>query len=89
MLVFHEQPHQKIRVFADFSLCQNNLKRVIPKAFFWAGRRYDIQSVNLVYQRRRGDKFDWCFAVSDLANAFVLSFNPESLEWTLDEVQGQ
>ncbi|PIS40918.1 MAG: hypothetical protein COT26_00790 [Candidatus Kerfeldbacteria bacterium CG08_land_8_20_14_0_20_43_14] len=89
MLVFHEQPHEKVRVFVDFSPGQNNFKRVIPRAFFWAGKRYDIQSVNLVYQRRRGNKQDWCFAVSDQANAFVLLFNPENLEWILEEVQGQ
>ncbi|RJO59479.1 hypothetical protein C4546_01875 [Candidatus Parcubacteria bacterium] len=98
MLVFHEQPNQKVRVFAEFRPNPNIPtklglvgagKQVIPKTFFWAGKRYDIQAINLVYQRRRGTKFDWCFAVSDQANVFVLVFNPESLEWTLAEVQGE
>lgn len=84
MLVFHEQPHAPVRVFVDF-----NGKHIQPKAFFWGGRRYDVASVNLVYQRRRGKGHDWCFAVSDAANSYVLAYNPESLVWTLEEVQGQ
>ena len=35
-----------------------------------------------------GKKDAWCFAVSDHANTFVLSYKPESMEWMLDEVQG-
>lgn len=84
MLIFHEQPHARVRVFVDF-----NGANVHPKAFVWGGRRYDVASVNLVYQRRRGKGYDWCFAVSDLANTYVLSYNPETLQWTLEEVQGQ
>jgi hypothetical protein len=84
MLVFHEQPHEKVRVFVDF-----NRHKVMPKAFEWAGKRYDIHSLNLVYQRRRGKGYDWCFAVSDQANTYVLAYDPATLEWTLEEVQGQ
>jgi hypothetical protein len=84
MLVFHEQPRDKVRVFVDF-----NGPKVTPKAFEWAGKRYDIHSVNLVYQHRHGKGYDWYFAVSDLANTYVLSYSPETLEWVLEEVQGQ
>lgn len=84
MLLFHEQPKAKVRVFVD---C--NKQVVKPVAFFWGGKRYDVCNVNLVYQRRRGDRYDLFFAVSDEANAYVLSCNPENLEWTLEEVRGE
>ena len=83
MLTFVEHPHDKVRVFVDF-----DHKKVRPVSFFWAGKRYDIQSVNLVYRRKIGTKDQWCFAVSDPANTYVLSYNPENMEWQLDEVQG-
>ena len=83
MLTFVEHPHDNVRVFVDF-----DYKKVKPTAFFWAGKRYDIASVNLVYKRRNGDHHDMCFAVSDAANTYVLRYNPENMEWILDEVQG-
>ena len=90
---FIEHPHDKIRVFVDFAPVPVNgtgrdNTRVRPIAFFWAGKRYDIQSVNLIYRRKIGKKDAWCFAVSDHANTFILTYNPESLEWQLDEIQG-
>lgn len=93
MLGYIENPHDKIRVFADFNPDANNgsgqaTKRVKPVSFFWAGRRYDVASVNLVYRRKVGKQDKWCFAVSDQANTFVLSYEPVSMEWMLDEVQG-
>lgn len=83
MVGYIENPHDKIRVFADF-----NGTKVKPIAFFWAGKRYDVASVNLVYRRRVGKHNVWCFAVSDESNTFILTYNPESLEWILDEIQG-
>lgn len=90
MLTFVEHPHDKVRVFVDFepSSTGQAIKKVKPIAFFWAGRRYDIASVNLVYKRKNGDHHDTCFAVSDAANTYVLRYNPEVMEWILDEVQG-
>ena len=90
MLTFVEHPHDKVRVFVDFtppSAGQANT-RVKPVSFFWAGRRYDVASVNLVYRRKVGKQDKWCFAVSDTSNTFVLSYEPVSMEWMLDEVQG-
>ncbi len=88
--MLHEQPHEKIRVLADFQKVdtQERTKRVKPIAFFWGGKRYDVASINLVYRRKKGMANVWCFAVSDSANSFVLSYDPETLEWMLDEIQG-
>jgi hypothetical protein len=78
-----EKPHEPIRVVVDFFG-----KKVRPLAFTReTGRRYDISTVNLVYRRRVGDRPVWCFAVSDTANTFVLSYDPDSLRWFLEEIQ--
>ena len=81
--MYVEKVEEPVRVFADF-----NDKKVRPVAFRRAsGRRYDIKKVNLVYRRRVGDRYQWCFACSDDVNAFVLFYDPEKLVWTLQEVQ--
>lgn len=72
---------QKIRVFTDF-----NGQQVRPIAFKWSGKRYDVRRVNLVYRRRVGSRYVWCFAVSDEAHNFVLVYDPENLQWMLEEV---
>lgn len=76
-----QKVHENVRVIADF-----NGSQVRPVAFMRAGRRYDIVRVNLVYRKRVGKRFVWCFSVSDEGNNFVLVYDPESLQWTLEEV---
>ncbi|MBI4426288.1 MAG: hypothetical protein HY567_01820 [Candidatus Kerfeldbacteria bacterium] len=78
-----QKVNEPIRVFVDFKAQQ-----VRPIAFLRAGRRYDVQRVNLVYKRRLGARFVWCFAVSDAGNNFILMYDPESLQWMLEEVSG-
>ncbi len=81
--MYVEKLEEPVRVFADF-----NGTKVRPVAFIRrSGRRYDIKTVNLVYRRRVGDRYHWCFAVSDEANTFVLFYDPENLVWTLKEAQ--
>lgn len=90
MIGYIEHPHDKVRVFADFKppSASQAATCVKPVAFFWAGRRYDVNSVNLVFRRKVGKQDKWCFAVSDISNTFILSYEPKSMEWMLDEVQG-
>jgi len=73
--------HENVRVFTDF-----NGTQVRPVVFVRAGRKYEIERVNLVYRKRVGKRYVWCFAVSDEGNNFVLVYDPESLAWTLEEV---
>jgi len=81
--MYVDKVQETVRVFADFSGTQ-----VRPVAFIRStGRRYDIKRVNLVYQKRVGDRYHWCFACSDEANTYVLFYDPENLQWTLREVQ--
>lgn len=77
-----EKPHEPIRVVVDFAA-----QKVRPVMFVRQGRSYELQKVNLVYRRRKGTDYDWCFAVSDAANTYILSYDPKTLAWTLEEVQ--
>ena len=77
-----EKPNEPIRVMADFYGA-----KVRPEYFIRGNRRYEVKSINLVFRRAVGDHYLWCFAVSDDANTFVLSYNPDSLQWRLEEVQ--
>jgi hypothetical protein len=89
MTIAYEQPHQRIRVFVDFDPFSQDIKSRIkarPIAFVWDNKRYEVKKINLVYQRRQGDVHEILFAVSDEANSFVLSYNPVSLEWRLEEM---
>lgn len=70
---------ESIRVVVDFEG-----QRVRPLAFQWGTKRYDVRKVHLVYRRRVGSRFHWCFSVSDEANTYVLAYDPELLTWKLD-----
>lgn len=78
-----ERLHESVRTFVDF-----DGNRVRPVAFLRGNRRYEIQRVNLVYRKRVGKRFVWCFAVSDEGNTYVLVYDPETLLWVLEEVSG-
>jgi len=79
--------HEPIRVAVDFIPANaKTSSKVIPLAFMWAQKKYVVKKVNLVYKRRQGTRNLWCFAVSDTANSYVLLYDPESLQWTLDEL---
>lgn len=75
------QVREQIRVAVDFEGT-----KIRPLAFVWGQKKYVVQKVNLVYKRRHGDGYQWCFAVSDASNSFVLLYDPEHLKWTLEEV---
>lgn len=75
------QVREPVRVAVDFQGA-----KVRPLAFIWGRKKYTVDNVNLVYKRRHGDGYQWCFAVSDTSNSFVLLYDPDSMRWTLEEV---
>lgn len=79
-----EKVNEAIRVAVDFAG-----PKVRPLAFVWSGKKYTIEKVNLMYKRQLGDRFLWCFAVSDSANSYVLLYDPEDMRWTLEEIYEQ
>lgn len=72
---------EPVRVAVDFQG-----SKIRPLAFVWGAKKYIVKKVNLVYKRRHGDGYQWCFAVSDASNSYVLLYDPENLRWTLEEV---
>jgi hypothetical protein len=79
-----ETIRQPVRVAVDFAG-----PKVRPLAFLWSGRKYVIKKVNLQYKRPHGQRWQWCFAVSDETNSYVLVYDPEELTWILEEVYEQ
>ncbi len=80
-----EKIGEPVRVAVDFSLV-GGASRVMPLAFVWVGRKYKIQRLNLRYKRPHGKRYVWCFAVSDEANSYVLTYDPDELTWVLEEI---
>lgn len=75
-----EQVDEPVRVYVDF---QGHAVR--PVAFFYGGRKYTIEHVNLVSEAGTGPTKRFLFSVSDEANSFTLEYNPFSLQWRLKE----
>lgn len=75
-----EQINEPIDVVCRFA--DNKLE---PVKFFWNGREYSVQKINLAYSSWEGRSKIYYFAVSDSVNYFKLQFNSENLGWTLLE----
>jgi len=69
-------------------LWSNHLKRsVLPAAFYWRGRRYQISQVGLHHTFRNGNTLLHVFSVTDGINYYRLEMNAETLGWKLIEVE--
>lgn len=82
-----EKIGEPVRVAVDFVPATGTTgAKVMPLAFVWGGRKYIAKKLNLRYKRQLGNRWVWCFAVSDEANSYVLQYDPETLIWLLEEV---
>ncbi len=73
--------HESVEVYAVFKQGQ-----VIPRAFRWAGRTYQIETINQKWAGRNGSIRLYYFAVTAAGNAYKLCFNSQELDWVLEEV---
>ncbi|MFA5070517.1 MAG: hypothetical protein WC528_04530 [Patescibacteria group bacterium] len=80
----HQTIKEPIKVLVSFFGQQ-----VRPLAFFWKGRRYEIDKINLVHSLRQGRDTLYYFSVSDKANFYRLSFDTGSLAWSLEEIYAE
>ena len=82
-----EKIGESVRVAVDFMPANGATgPKVMPLAFVWGGRKYVARKLNLRYKRQLGNRWVWCFAVSDEANSYVLQYDPETMGWLLEEV---
>jgi len=75
-----EQINEPIEVVSYFKQ-----GRLIPVKFFWQGKPYFVQKVNLDYSHWEGRSKVYYFAVSDNVNYFKLQFDTDTLKWILLE----
>ncbi len=77
----YEKINQPISVIASFVG-----NKVVPHAFTWGRKKYNIKRLNLVHSERVGRDLIFHFSVSDNANTFKLAFNPLRMKWQLEEL---
>ncbi len=57
-----------------------------PYALKWAGKKYLIEKINLVYEKRSGDGKLVYFSVTSQSNYFKLVFDTNNLNWQIEEI---
>ena len=60
-----------------------------PYCFKWAGKRFVIDKINLVYSQNKGDGQLVYFSVSSQDNYFKLVFETNTLAWWLEEAYSE
>lgn len=72
--------HETIKVGAIFG---DNNKKLKPVWFVWSGRKYRVQEITDIWTERLGKSSIYHFTVTDGTNLFVISYNTDTLVWTL------
>jgi hypothetical protein len=57
-----------------------------PHIFKWAGKRFIIEKINLIFTKKLGDDKLVYFSVTSQDNYFKLVFNTNNLKWFIEEV---
>jgi len=57
-----------------------------PHIFKWAGQKFKVEKINLVYDQKIGNNKLIYFSVSSQDNYFKLVFNTNNLKWYIEEV---
>ena len=59
---------------------------IIPKWFIWEGRKYNIKSVNYLWQDKEGSEKIFRFSVSDGINSYELAYYASKIIWKLEKI---
>jgi len=81
-----EECDEQVSVLASFAPGPKQTVRVTPHLLKWKGRRYRLGTMGLYHPERRGNKRVHIFSFSSGETAFRVELDPDSLEWTLQEV---
>jgi len=74
---------EKIKVGAVFG----GDKKLRPVWFVWSGKKYTADEITFNWQSRRGKAVVQHFAVRSGRDMYELSYDTETLVWTLSAVQ--
>lgn len=81
---------ETINESVSVDLLSNHLKHsAYPWVIYWRGRRYTIRQVGMHHTIREGRVLHHIFSVTDGTTFFRLTFNTETLDWKLLEVDDQ
>ena len=58
-------------------------RRVVPRWFFWGGRKHPVQKVEHTWHSKEGEALLLFFSVTDGANVYEIRLNQKTLEWFL------
>ena len=65
-------------IFAD--------NQIHPYIFKWSDKKYKVEKINLIYEKKLGNDKLVYFSVTAEGNYFKLVFNTENLKWYIEEV---
>lgn len=72
---------EKVKVVVNFS------GQPTPLLLVWRSRRIYLKKLNLLFEKKVGNRLYYYFCVSDADNnGYKLCFNTDNLEWVLKEV---
>jgi hypothetical protein len=76
--------NEPIKVGAIFG---DNKKKLKPVWFVWSNREYRIKEITYSWTERVGKAVLHHFTVTDSMNLFTISYNTETLVWTLHSIE--
>lgn len=76
------QIEEKIKVGAIFGDGQ----KIKPVWFVWSGRKHQVKEVTYTWRDRQGRASLYYFSVTDGQALYELSFNDQTLVWTLKKI---
>lgn len=76
--------NEPIKVGAVFG---DNQKKLKPVWFIWSGQKYLVQKITYIWTDRMGKASIHHFTVTDGVNLFSISYNTDTLVWTLHSVE--
>ena len=65
----------------------DNKKKLKPVWFIWSNQKYLVQEITYVWTERIGKAVIHHFTVTDGANLFSISYNTDTLVWTLHSIE--
>ena len=79
----HEHVNEKVSVVVTYDRSSG---QVFPTRIRWQTREYVMTTLGYYHKRKVGRTILHIFEVTDGELAFRLQCNPETLQWTLEEV---